>query len=102
MTNPAARRKAVNALVRRGLSQRKACIYLGLSRRVTHYRRMAAWLDVGEARVRRLWRELGLTSRGADRSVAAAEATFAFPAPCVPMLYGATISSTTKWSTGAA
>ena len=75
------------ALTRRGLSQRKACRYLGLSRRIAGYtlrqpaadqalaerllaaspqvprfgyRRMAAWLGVGEARVRRLWRSLGL------------------------------------------
>ena len=77
----------VQILVRRGLSQRKACAYLGLSRRISSYalrqaakdkllagrllaaspqvprfgyRRMAAWLDLGEARVRRLWRQLGL------------------------------------------
>jgi len=87
MTTPTARRDAIDALVRRGVSQRKACSHLGLSRRVTSYapiqaakdkavadrllaaspqvprfgyRRMAAWLDLGEARVRRLWRELGL------------------------------------------
>jgi transposase InsO family protein len=87
MTTPTARREAIDALVRRGVSQRKACSHLGLSRRVTSYaptqaakdkavadrllaaspqvprfgyRRMAAWLDLGEARVRRLWRELGL------------------------------------------
>lgn len=77
----------MEVLTRRGLSQRKACRYLGLSRRIAGYalrqpskdrdlaerllgassqvprfgyRRMAAWLDVGEARVRRLWRSLGL------------------------------------------
>lgn len=87
MTTPATRREMLDVLVRRGLSQRKACAWLGLSRRVAHYaprqpdkdgvlsqrlltsspqvprfgyRRMAAWLDVGEARVRRLWRSLGL------------------------------------------
>jgi transposase InsO family protein len=87
MTTPTARREAIDALVRRGVSQRKACSHLGLSRRVAGYtptqaakdkavadqllaaspqvprfgyRRMAAWLDLGEARVRRLWRELGL------------------------------------------
>jgi putative transposase len=87
MTTPAARRDALGVLVGRGISRRKACVYLGLSRRVAHYaptqlgkdqalatrlvasssqvprfgyRRMAAWLDVGEARVRRLWRSLGL------------------------------------------
>lgn len=87
MTTPSGRRDTLDVLTRRGLSQRKACAYLGLSRRVAHYalrqpgkdralaerlvasspqvprfgyRRMAAWLDVGEARVRRLWRELGL------------------------------------------
>lgn len=87
MTTPSGRRDAVNILTRRGLSQRKACGYLGLSRRISGYclrqpakdqvlaegllassqqvprfgyRRMAAWLNVGEARVRRLWRSLGL------------------------------------------
>lgn len=75
------------ALTRRGLPQRKACRYLCLSRRVAGYvlrqpaadqtlvKRllaaspqvsrfgyswMAAWLGVVEARVRRLWRSLGL------------------------------------------
>ena len=87
MTSPPGRRAALVALTRRGLSQRKACRYLDLSRRIAGYalrqpaadqtlaerllaaspqvprfgyRRMAAWLGVGEARVRRLWRSLGL------------------------------------------
>ena len=87
MTSPSGRRAALVALTRRGLSQRKACRHLGLSRRIAGYvlrrpaadqalaerllaaspqvprfgyRRMAAWLGVGEARVRRLWRSLGL------------------------------------------
>jgi transposase InsO family protein len=69
------------------MSQRKALAYLGLSRRIASYapvqpgkdqvlaeqllaaspkvprfgyRRMAAWLGLGEARVRRQWRTLGL------------------------------------------
>lgn len=80
MTSPSARRASVQALVRRGVSERKACRYLGLSRRICSYtptqpekdrtvaekllaaspqvprfgyRRMAAWLALGEARVRR-------------------------------------------------
>jgi putative transposase len=88
MTTPAMRRDTLEVLVRRGISQRRACTYLGLSRRIAGYalrqpgkdralaerlvasspqvprfgyRRMAAWLDVGEARVRRLWRSLGLS-----------------------------------------
>ncbi|WP_156968956.1 IS3 family transposase [Arenimonas metalli] len=87
MMTPSERRDTVQVLVRRGLSQRKALRYLGLSRRIASYaprqaakdqavaerllaaspkvprfgyRRMAAWLDLGEARVRRLWRQLGL------------------------------------------
>lgn len=87
MTTPSARRDTVQVLVRWGISQRKACGYLGVSRRVTSYeprqaakdqvvaerllaaspqvprfgyRRMAAWLDLGEGRVRRQWRALGL------------------------------------------
>lgn len=87
MTSPSGRRAALVVLTRRGLSQRKACRYLDLSRRIAGYalrqpaadqtlaerllaaspqvprfgyRRMAAWLGVGEARVRRLWRSLGL------------------------------------------
>lgn len=87
MTSPPGRRAALVALTRRGLSQRKACRYLDLSRRIAGYalrqpaadqtlaerllaaspqvprfgyRRMAAWLGAGEARVRRLWRSLGL------------------------------------------
>jgi transposase InsO family protein len=87
MTTPTGRREALEHLTRRGISQRKACRYLGLSRRVTcyslkqpgkdrvmgqrlmaasqdvprfGYRRMAAWLSLSESRVRRLWRTLGL------------------------------------------
>jgi transposase InsO family protein len=71
------------------MSQRKALAYLGLSRRIASYapvqpgkdqvlaeqllaaspkvprfgyRRMAAWLGLGEARVRRQWRTLGLNN----------------------------------------
>lgn len=87
MTTPSERRDTVQFLVRRGISQRKALGYLGLSRRIASYaprqaakdqavadrllaaspevprfgcRRMAAWLALGEARVRRQWRALGL------------------------------------------
>jgi len=87
MTTPTGRRVALEHLTRRGISQRKACRYLGLSRRVTcyalkqpgkdrlmgqrlirasqdvprfGYRRMAAWLSLSESRVRRIWRTLGL------------------------------------------
>ena len=87
MTSPSGRRAAIRALTCRGISERRACQILGLSRRVSSYalrqpgkdqalgtrlmdatqdvprfgyRRMAAWLDVGEARVRRLWCSLGL------------------------------------------
>ena len=87
MTTPSGRRQALAHLTRRGISQRKACRYLGLSRRVTGYalrqpekdrvlgeqlirasqevpcfgyRRMAAWEALGESRVRRMWRRLGL------------------------------------------
>jgi hypothetical protein len=88
MTTPSERRETVEVLVRRGISQRKALGYLGLSRRIASYvprqaakdravadqllaaspqlprfgyRRMAAWLGLGEARVRRQWRALGLS-----------------------------------------
>ena len=87
MNSPAGRRDALAALTCRGLSQRKACRYLILSRRIPGYRlrrpekdqavkaqllaasqevsrfgyrRLAAWLALGESRVRRLWREMGL------------------------------------------
>jgi len=87
MTTPSGRRVALGHLTRRGVSQRKACRYLGLSRRVAGYRlkqpdkdrvvggrliaasqevprfgyrRMAAWLSLSESRVRRMWRTLGL------------------------------------------
>lgn len=87
MTSPSGWRAALVALTRRGLSQRKDCRHLCLSRRIAGYvlrqpavdqtlaerllaassqvpqfgyRQMAAWLGVGEARVRRLWRSLGL------------------------------------------
>lgn len=87
MSTPSGRRSALEVLTCRGLSQRKACRYLGLSRRVAGYvpkqpqkdrtlaeqlmaasqevprfgyRRMAAWLNQGESRVRRLWQALKL------------------------------------------
>jgi len=87
MSTPSARREAIQVLVCRGVSQRKACRYLGLSRRVSGYalrqpckdqllsaqlinasqqvprfgyRRMAAWLSLSDSRVRRMWRALGL------------------------------------------
>ncbi|PXX21582.1 hypothetical protein NA66_10485 [Burkholderia pyrrocinia] len=37
MSTPTGRREALEALPRRGPSQRKACCYLGLSRRVATY-----------------------------------------------------------------
>ncbi len=37
MNTPTGRREALEVLTRRGLSQRKACRYLGLSRRVATY-----------------------------------------------------------------
>lgn len=87
MSTPLGRRQALEALSSRGLSERSACRYLGLSRRVTSYelrqpgkdkvlgerlmessqqlprfgyRRTALWLDVSLCRVRRLWKQLGL------------------------------------------
>ena len=87
MSTPAGRRKALEAVSSRGVSERAACRYLGFSRRVTGYelrqpvkdkalgerlldstqqlprfgyRRTAAWLDVSLCRVRRLWKQLGL------------------------------------------
>ncbi|KEZ07311.1 integrase [Burkholderia sp. MSh2] len=88
MNTPTGRREALEVLIRRGLPQRKACRYLGLSRRVPAYkprqpekdrllgeqliaasqevprfgyRRISAWLSLGESRVRRLWRALKLS-----------------------------------------
>ena len=50
MTSPSGRRAALVALTRRGLSQRKACRYLCLSRRVAGYpfRQPAADQTLGE------------------------------------------------------
>jgi len=87
MTTPSGLREALEALTRRGLSSRKACGYLSVSRRVACYRLrqpgkdravgtrllsasqevprfgyrwMAAWVDLAESKVRRMWRTLGL------------------------------------------
>ena len=87
MRTPAGRRAALEEVTRRGVSKRAACRHLGLSRQVANYplrqvakdralgerlmsstqqhprfgyRRTAAWLDVGQSRVRRLWGRLGL------------------------------------------
>ncbi|BBA38724.1 transposase [Burkholderia contaminans] len=81
MSTPTGRREALEVLTRRGLSRRKACCYVGLSRRVAiytlkqpekdrrlgeqliaaeqeaprfGYRRMSTWLALGESRVRRM------------------------------------------------
>ena len=81
MSTPLGRRQALEALSSRGMSERSACRYLRLSRRVTDYelrqpakdktlgdrlmessqqlprfgyRRTALWLDVSLCRVRRL------------------------------------------------
>ena len=87
MSSPLGRRRLLALVIQRGLSQRAACRLLGLSRRVAcyrlrqpvkdesvgeqlmatsqrfprfGYRRVAAWLQLGETRTRRLWRHLGL------------------------------------------
>ncbi len=87
MTTPTGQREALEVLTRRGLSQRKARRYLGLSRRVATYtvkqlekdrslgerlmaaaqevprfgyRRMSVRLALSESRVRRMWRALQL------------------------------------------
>jgi len=87
MISPLARRRLLALTSQRGLSKRAACRLLGLSRRIAcyrlkqpekdrplaerlvattqrfprfGYRRTAIWLDLGETRVRRLWRNMGL------------------------------------------
>lgn len=87
MRTPIARRRVLRMARGRGLSGRAICRQLGWSRRITGYelkqpqkdasviermvetsqrfprfgyRRMAAWLQLGETRTRRLWRQLGL------------------------------------------
>jgi len=87
MRSPLAKRRVLALAGQRGLSQRRACRVLGLSRRGAcyqlrqpekdrplgeqlmatsqrfprfGYRRAAAWLSLGETRTRRLWRLLGL------------------------------------------
>ena len=87
MSSPVGRREAMGCLTSRGISQRKACRYLGFSRRVAcytprqpvkdrelgdrlmatsqqfprfGYRRSAAWLGEGEHRVKRMWARMGL------------------------------------------
>lgn len=87
MSSPLGRRRLLALAIQRGLSQRAACRLLELFRRVAcyrlrqpakdepvseqlmatsqrfprfGYRRVAAWLRLGETRTRRLWRHLGL------------------------------------------
>jgi putative transposase len=87
MLTPTARRRAMTVMRSRGLSKRAAARGLGLSRAVEHYRlkqpgkdavlsgriqntrqqfprfgyrRMAAWLDVSDKRLWRLWSQMGL------------------------------------------
>jgi hypothetical protein len=98
MSTPAGRRQALEAVSSRGVSERAACRYLGLSRRVTGYelrqpvkdralgerliassqelprfgyRRTALWLKVSLCRVKRLWRRLG-TAAAAQTAAAQA------------------------------
>lgn len=63
---------------------------------------LTAWLGAGEARVRRLWRSLGLNipRRGPKRRRTGS--AFACPAQYAPALCGAMTSSTTRWWMGAA
>jgi len=86
MITPTGRREALEVLTRRGLSQRKACRYLGLSRRVATYtlkqpekdrslgeRLMAAAqevprFDVGLAGVERIARAANVASPSAQHS----------------------------------
>jgi putative transposase len=90
MNTQTGRRDALEVLIRRGLSQRKACRYLGLSGRVPAYkpnqpekdrllghqliaasqepprfgfRRISAWLSLGESRVRRMLQALNIPRR---------------------------------------
>ncbi len=120
MNTPTGQREALEVLTRRGLSQRKACRYLGLSRRVATYtlkqpekdrslggrlmaaahevprfgyRRMSAWLALSESRVRRMWRALQLTFRA---NVVAAT-TYPCQAPHSPIRFGAMTSCTINW-----
>ena len=96
MVSPAQRREAIGHLQSKGLSARKACSTLNLSRRVAQYalrkpaqdqvlmasiqstsqahprfgyRRVAVWLNLGQKRVWRLWRlyQLALPRRRARR-----------------------------------
>jgi putative transposase len=87
MRSPLGRRRLLAVTTQRGLSKRAACRLLGLSRSTAcyrlrqpakdqnvgkqiiatsqrfprfGYRRTAAWLRLGETRIRRLWRRLGL------------------------------------------
>jgi putative transposase len=87
MTSPLARRRLLALTSQRGLSKRAACRLLGMSRRIAcyrlrkpqkdkavraklvamtqqyprfGYRRAAIWVSLGETRVHRLWRNMGL------------------------------------------
>ena len=87
MSTPTGRRELLAMAHRRGLSARAACRHFELSRRVSGYRlrqpekdrvveaklldaaqqfprfgyrRMAAWLCLGETRIRRVWRQSGM------------------------------------------
>ncbi len=120
MSTPTGRREALEVLTRRGLSQRKACGYLRLSRRVATYtlkqpekdrslgeqlmaaaqevprfgyRRMSAWLALGESRVRRMWRALQLNiPRRRPRRRRVVATTFACPVRHNRIRSGATTS----------
>lgn len=124
MITPTGRREALEVLTRRGLSQRKACRYLGLSRRVATYtlkqpekgrslgerlmaaaqevprfgyRRMSAWLALGESRVRRMWRALQLNISGRRPRRRRCGNDIACQAPRSPIRFGAMTSCTINW-----
>lgn len=127
MSTPTGRREALEVLTRRGVSHRKACGYLGRSRRVATYtlkqpekdrslgeqlmaaaqelprfgyRRMSAWLALGESRVRRMW------SLAAQHSAAAASPSSLWqrhlPARCDTTEFGLELRlrAPTNWSMG--
>lgn len=129
MTTPSARRDTVQVLVRRGISARKACLYLGLSRRVFSYKPRQAAKDralaerllaarhrcrgsaIGAWRPGWLWARLACAGSGVRWAstflvgVRVADARVAISGCRVqygPTPSGATTLSTTKWSTAAA
>ena len=124
MVTPAARRQALEILKSKGLSERAACRFAGVSRRVVNYelkqpakdqalgaqliaassryprfgyRRIAVMTDTKVSRVWRLWSKLGLNLPKRRPRKRRCGSDIRIPGSTAPTAYGRMISCMTSW-----